>query len=165
VSQASFESDLFQPSLTERDDAAGFDRPWNPNTLAVLTFFFGLPAGGGLLALNFWRLGMRKWTIPTAVFVAITWLTTHCGVVWYYLAAKPDADEKWWIRLGIRVGNIAIALVLARLQRQRYRLSQMTDAPQGKLFWPAVIASVLSVVATYALAFFAAVSIAIFRRM
>src|SRR5687767_10031614 len=53
------EDDLFRQSLTEHDDAAGFDRPWNPWSLVVLTFFFGITPGMALLAFNYDRLGIK----------------------------------------------------------------------------------------------------------
>jgi hypothetical protein len=98
----SFDDDLLAPELTEADDAVGFDRPWNPWSLVTLTFFFGLPAGGSLLALNFDRLGMPGRRLP------------------------------------------ALAIAIAAPQQQRFRLFQVSGQPAGHLLWPAVIASVLS---------------------
>ncbi len=52
--------DLLEPTLAEEDDAVDFDRPWNPMSLTILTFFCGVTAGGILLAINFKRLGMHS---------------------------------------------------------------------------------------------------------
>src|SRR5687768_3132414 len=71
ISEMQSPDDLFRPTLTEQDDAVGFDRPWNPWSLVVLAFFFGLPGGGTLLALNFRRLGMPQAIWPVLAVVVL----------------------------------------------------------------------------------------------
>src|SRR5688500_6123344 len=93
---------LLTPTLTAEDDAVDFDHPWNPWSLVVLTFFFGLFAGGPLLALNAERLGIRKrfWLIAcvaggvgVALVAAQVWLVAS-GIV-------PNTSEsRRWVRWG-----------------------------------------------------------------
>src|SRR5687768_4790814 len=98
------DDDLFTPTLTETDDAVEFDRPWNPWSLVTLTFFFGLVAGGGLLALNFRRLGIRGRLYPALAVVGVVvaasaaflaWLAASGGIS---LQNEQAKDTARWIR-------------------------------------------------------------------
>lgn len=152
VSQLPFDSDLLKPSLAARDDASGFDQPWNPTTLAVITFFFGLPAGGGLLAVNFRRLGMREWFLPAIAIVSVVSLVAYGGAVWYAAHAMLDRDEQRTLRFAVRIVNVLVALLFVHLQRPRFRLADLTDVEKGKLLWPAVLAIALGTAAVFAVA-------------
>src|SRR4051794_1678132 len=89
----SFDDALLKPTLTEADDALDFAEPWNPWSLVVLTFFFGLPAGGGLLALTSPPLGMRPRLAPalTAVIAATALMTA--ARLWMAAHGMPGSGD------------------------------------------------------------------------
>src|SRR5262249_22153508 len=84
------DDDLFTPTLTEADDAVGFRRPWNPWSLVFVAFFraavmpapWALAGGGGTLALNFARLGVRQRVLPAGALVLAAALVAHWIPVW-----------------------------------------------------------------------------------
>jgi hypothetical protein len=141
-----YDDDLLAPELTDADDAIGFDRPWNPWSLVTLTFFCGLPAGGGLLALNFDRLGMPGRRLPTlAVVVALTTLVV-LGRVWAMGSGLIPTDQS-----GRQIGRwatqaifVLAAMAIAAPQQKRFRIFQASGEPAGHLLWPAVTASAIS---------------------
>ena len=140
--------DLFAPTLTEDDDALDFDRPWNPWSLVILTFFFGLVAGGTLLALNFRKLGLRQSVAPTlglVLVVAFLLAAASAGLI----AASAGGQAHPGLRAGFRflvpAVNAGIAMVIAAGQQKRFRLFQASGGPPGKLLWPAVGAAAASI--------------------
>lgn len=160
-----FDDDLLLPELTEADDAIGFDQPWNPWSLVTLSFFFGLIAGGGLLALNFARLGMPGRRNATLAIVMVVATASILGTVWAFgIAPGGEVDRETqrygrWLRQGIAV---LAAMAIAAPQHSRFRLFQASGQPAGHLLRPAVIASVLSVL--YQLALGAVIYYAVLRR-
>jgi len=144
------DDDLFTPTLTEEDDVVGFERPWNPWSLVVLSFFFGISGGGALLALNFSRLGTPRKVLP-AVFavIAVTLLITATRG-WGY-ASLDDAGQLRLLRFADRAMETGVAGALAWMQRRRYRVFRGSSAEPGKLLLPGLLAAVLSVVIQLAL--------------
>jgi len=145
------EEDLFRPTLTEEDDAVGFDRPWNPYHLVLVTFFSGLPGGGVLLALNFRRLGMKEkvhfalWEIGAAsvlLFALAGWLAAG------YRHTANWSSTSQLLRLGLQAISVVVALLIAGRQRRRFRLFEASNLPGGKLFWPIVAALIGGMAAT-----------------
>jgi hypothetical protein len=135
--------DLFAPSLREEDDATGFDQPWHPWTLVVITFFCGLIAGGGLLALNFRRLGMKGRLYPTLAIAALGHVLIVGTGLWisYSGMIDPgDRDSSRMLSWGGKAVACLIAILVARPQQRRYRLFEMSNLPGGKLLWPALAA-------------------------
>lgn len=128
-------ADLLTPVLTEADDAVGFDRPWTPWHLVFLTFFFGITAGGGLLALNFGRLGQPQRVAGALVFVAVASIATMFGFA--LLVPEIGRPETKIVRRAI---FLAAAIGMAALQRRRHRLHEACDLPAGKLLGPALAA-------------------------
>ena len=142
VSSSSFDEELFKQSLTEQDDAQGFDRPWNPWSLVMLTFFFGITAGGGLLAFNYQRLGIKgRLYITIAIVLAAEVLLTviHLWTVQSGLIDPQNRDEMRTFRLGTKVAFVLAAAIIAQTQQKRFRLFQRSDLPAGNLLIPALI--------------------------
>jgi hypothetical protein len=141
------DDDLLAPELTEADDAVGFDHPWNPWSLVTLSFFCGLLAGGSLLALNFDRLGMPGRRIPTLVIVIAVTTAGVLGTAWAVgtgVVGGTNRETQQMSRWALRGAFILVAIAIAALQRQRFRLFQASGQPAGHLLRPAVIASALS---------------------
>src|SRR5688500_12751591 len=133
------DDDLFQPTLTEADDAEGFNKPWNPWSLVVLAFFFGLPGGGGLLAFNYERLGIRGRLLPTLALVLVVSAAIAAAQLW--LRANPVGGLQG--RPARRAAGLAAqgaaalaAMALAGTQRRRYRLYQATGQEPGRVLLP-----------------------------
>ncbi|MBI3919860.1 MAG: hypothetical protein HY318_00480 [Armatimonadetes bacterium] len=160
MSISNFQEDLFQPSLTEEDDATGFHEPWSPWALVMLSFFFSLASGGTLLAINFNRLGMRRWFYPALALVILVTLGT-CGFLFWAtthgLIAPKNRGSASTFRMVTRACHVAIAIGMASMQRRRFRLHQFSGLQTGKLWIPAILASVGSIVANLAVVFVLAV--------
>lgn len=135
--------DLLTPVLTADDDAVGFDRPWNPWYLVMVAFFFGMLAGGGLLAVNFRRLGQGRRFGPAAAVVLATTVALIAG--WLLLEPRTGSSRALYesLRIGRRAVAVLVAIGLATLQRRRFRLLEVCDLPAGMLLGPAVLAIAL----------------------
>ena len=136
------DDELLRPVLTEEDDAVGIERPWNPWSLVVLAFFFGLPAGGGLLSWNLYRLGVPRRMLPAllVVFVGSLGLAMLDG----WLSPRLSEKQQPLALIAVRAGTTLIAAGLARAQRKRFRVFRHTGKDEGKLFLPGLVAAVLS---------------------
>jgi hypothetical protein len=146
------EDDLFTPTLTEEDDADGFERPWSPWSLVMLTFFFGIPAGGSLLALNFSRLAAPRKVLPAVFGVIAATLLVAAARGWSYDHLHNEGQLRLF-DLGDRVFQTATAGALAWAQRRRYRVFRGSAAEAGKLWPPGLLAAALSVALQLALTF------------
>ncbi|MEM7261242.1 MAG: hypothetical protein AAF488_04570 [Planctomycetota bacterium] len=154
-------SDLFTPTLNESHDVDGIDRPWRPATVLVLTFFFGIAAGGTLAALNQGRFGMPHRVVPTLVVVAIVALALSIGSAWYIdrqlrparrssesvidLSFMTEAKRKaisQEVRIVRRLISVIVVALLLRVQFRRQRLVSVHDLEQGSLWVPGTIAAV-----------------------
>lgn len=147
------EDDLFTPTLTEEDDADNFERPWNPGSLVALAFFFGFPAGGALLALNFVRLGMPRKVQPAVLAVIGGTLLLAVARGWISNQIHDPAQFRY-LGYADRAVEAALAGALAWAQRRRYRVFQGSAAAAGKLLLPGLLAAVLSVAIQLALTAF-----------
>lgn len=145
------EDDLFTPTLTEEDDAVGFERPWNPWSLVVLTFFFGIPAGGGLLALNYSRLGVPRKALR-AVLLVITAALLFAGLRGWGITHLHDESQLRLLNLGQKAVETLTAGALAWTQQRRFRVFRGSAGEPGRLLLPGILAAVLSVIAQMALA-------------
>jgi hypothetical protein len=146
------DDDLLRPSLTEEDDAIGFDRPWDPSSLVMLAFFGGLVAGGGLLALNFRRLGLKDRFVPALLTVALSEIVWTCALIWLIgYGSHPLIDFVSWRSYGLaaHIFTCFLALVMARFQQKRYRLFKTRRLPDGKLFVPALAALAVGLVVNF----------------
>jgi hypothetical protein len=158
------DDDLFTPTLTDADDAIDFDRPWNPWSLVVLTFFFGIVAGGGLLAHNFRRLGIPDRFYSTLAIVAVATVI----IVAAQTAMSPgdpgspaDRDAARTVRFLGKAAACLTAMAIAAPQHRRFRLYQATGREPGRLLKPALAAILISLVVTVAVG--AALQILVFR--
>lgn len=145
--------DLFRPSLTAADDSVGFERPWNPQSLVVATFFIGILGGGALLAWNCRRLGIKGRALPTLLLsmaIVAAWYLV-LGAVFHGL---PPAGYRALLRMGNRVIAVVAALTFAAGQQRRYRLFQRADLPAGRGL-PAIAVGALGLIGELALASFA----------
>lgn len=145
------EDDLFTPTLTEEDDAVGFERPWSPWSLVVLTFFFGIPGGGGLLALNFSRLGVPRKVVP-AVLVVITASLLFSALRGWGIVHLHAESHLRLLNLGQKALETVAAGALAWAQRRRYRVFQGSGGEAGRLLLPGAVAAALSLLVQMALA-------------
>ncbi len=136
------EDGLLQPTLTEADDAVGFAAPWNPVHLVLLSFFFGLPVGGALAALNYRRLGWQQRVAPTLALIILLSLGVVISSLMFLEARgwELDDDDKLWSRTAHRVFAILVTGAIALQQRRRFRLAVATGQEMGRLFMPALIA-------------------------
>jgi len=137
------EDDLLRPTLAEKDDLAGFSRPWNPNAIAIAAFFLGLFGGGWLFFENFRRLGQRReGGLWLALFVSFG---IACAGWVYVQRFGPDGVESGaeLARSTRHVGRL-LAVLLACLaawrQAPRWRLFTMSDGRPGNLWAPIGIA-------------------------
>lgn len=146
---------LLTPTLTEADDSAGFDRPWNPWSLAAHTFFFGPLGGGCLLALNYRKLGLPGRTTGALVGVVIVGLLMTVGAVWVVAGGMinpSDREARSTLRLVGKVLTVLLGMALASTQQKRWRLFQATGLPQGKLLGPGIVAALLSMLVQFLVA-------------
>jgi hypothetical protein len=135
--------ELFRPTLRENDDAVGFDRPWNPWSLVMIAFFCGVIAGGGLLAFNFRRLGMKGKLYPVLAIVALVALAQAGLSLWLLGSGRLGAEGRDAVRTAQWMGRAVatlFAIALATPQQKRYRLFQASGLPGGHLLWPALAA-------------------------
>jgi hypothetical protein len=142
-----FDPELLRPTLTDADDAVGFDRPWNPWSLVTLTFFFGLIAGGGLVAFNFRRLGMPGRFYPALAMVATASLLVAGGMEWALAQGVVQTSDRESARLArwiVRGISCLIIIAIAAPQQRRFRLFQMSGLPGGSLWKPGIAAAVIA---------------------
>jgi hypothetical protein len=145
------DDDLFQPTLTEEDDAVGIKRPWNPWSLVVLTFFFGLPAGGGLLSWNLYRLGAPRRVLPAVALVVLGTLGLAALDGW--MTFRFSDTQRQLGSVLVRAGATLVAAGLAGAQRKRFRVFRSTGQEEGKLLLPGIAAAVLSLIVLQILQF------------
>ena len=138
-----WDEELFTPSLTEADDVLGFDCPWNPLSLVMLTFFFGIISGLGLLAFNYKRLGIKGRLYSTLALALFFEILATALNIWAVNSGVLDVQDKTamqtW-RTGTKVVFVGIALLIAQTQNSRFRLFRHSDLPAGKLLKPALLA-------------------------
>lgn len=144
--------ELLAPTLSDEDDVAGFNSPWNPNSLVLATFFSGLIAGGVLLAINAKRLGLPKRTLPTLIVSVVAGVGLQAVVAWVLASGMiPKGGSTRALQFGIQGISVAIAFYLAEQQRKRFRIFEATGRPSGKLLVPVVIALVGGFIVNYGL--------------
>ena len=141
--------DLLRPVLTESDDALGFDRPWSPFSIVWVAAFGGLLAAGALYAINFRRLGMARWALPTLAVTIVLTLVLHGLVFGPAAAGQVDRETGRWLRFGLRAFAIGFAVAFAAAQDRRFRLFTTTRRPPGALLKPALIAVAASIVTLF----------------
>ncbi len=129
-------ADLLTPTLTEEDDAMGFERPWAPWSLVFATFFVGPFGGAVLFGWNEKRLGRprRMWT-PALVFVPLGL------VLWATWAAVVSSDMDWardHRRMADIIGDVIavlVAMAFARTQARRFGVFEQSSSDDaGHLF-------------------------------
>jgi hypothetical protein len=155
--------DLFQPTLEEHDDLTQIDKPWNPQTITVLGFFFGMVAAGILFGWNFKRLGEPRKQLPTVVGFLLLNTVMIFVVIFGIGAGWWGQDAKQVIKYVGRGLTIVVSLLVARRQTPRYRMAQYLDAPLGSLWVPGILALVVGTAAQFAIAMAAALVTAMFR--
>ncbi len=131
VSQPQLDPTLLQPSLGEQDDAGGFDRPLNPHTIIIWSFFCGIVCGGLLFATNFRRLGWPRRFWPTLYGTLLLASTVYVVLVWGVQAGWFHELPRNVLRQFNRGVAIVAAIVLAQTQSRRYRLAIVTNTPLG----------------------------------
>ncbi|MCC2671215.1 MAG: hypothetical protein K0Q72_3686 [Armatimonadetes bacterium] len=138
------DDELFRPTLTADDDAVGFARPWNPWSLVVLAFFFGLPAGGALLSWNLYRLGVGRRALPAFSLVEVA--TLALAAIGGWAAVRAPEGTQSWLPSALRAAWTLVAAALATAQRKRFRVFRASVAEEGRLWLPGVAAAACSVV-------------------
>ena len=149
--QRVLDEDLLTPSLTEEHDAAGFQRPWNPYTLLLVTFFSGLPGGGTLLALNFGRLGKPAMVGRTMVLVWLGAVLLYVVVALLMRAGVISAgmESRQIVRFGVQAVSMFLGWFIVRAQRSRWEIFETSGQPKGALLWPVIGALVLGIASTF----------------
>lgn len=136
--------ELLQPTITDADDVAGFDRPYDPIWMVYVTPLVGLLFTGLVLAYNYGRLGMPNRRIPAAIFAIVASTTLFVGAI--YLAAALAVQGIVGYTGFIWIGRIALSLALcywiARDQQRRYRIFAHSNLPKPS--WrPVVILAIV----------------------
>ena len=147
--------DLLRPTLTAEDDIAAANRPWSPMVLLYLSFFFGLPAGGGLAALNYQRFGRKERVFSTAMLAAVGGALLIGINAWGVVAPAEffaDSGGRRLLRLGTQGLSILFTYLLARDQFRLFRAYTHTGKEPGSLWAPGAIAAVLSLAFSFAMA-------------
>ena len=125
---------LLQPSLGRQDDLSGFDKPYNPWNLVMAAFFFGPLGGGWMLANNFGRIGQRRRVVPCMLaFLGLAIVLTTI-LVWWSEPGVPREQARvvpWWVKRGGQALTVVVAMVVAAMQKQRYRLYEHSGGEQG----------------------------------
>ena len=152
------DADLLQPSLSEDDDAAGFNAPWTPWSLVIASFFCGAFGGGALVAWNFRRLGQpKRWAPCLAAFLALG-VALPFGVALLVQGGDLDLDDRGDKRLSRLVQQIAVvllAMAFTRLQKRRHEIFLRDGGQSAPLLRWGVLAFVLGSLATMATLFVA----------
>lgn len=156
------EDDLFQPTLTESDEPAGFNRPWSPSTLIYVVFFCGLPGGGFLFADNYRRLGQPKRFWP-AIAISFSGSILFYGVVGFLAGFASWAGERVIMEIIARVYSVAFAFYFYSQQRHRFRIFGLSNQPAANPLIPAILAFVGTAAFAY-LTVYAFGSVGIFVR-
>jgi hypothetical protein len=133
-------ADLLTPTLGAEADVSGFDRPWRPWSLVMLSFFFGLVAAGGLIAVNWSRMGRPGRVFPTLSVAGLGAVLLAAGQVWAGFHAPGSWREAGGsgITLSGQVVAVTVSLLLSAPQRRLYQIYRQGREPQGSLLWPAV---------------------------
>ena len=124
--------DLFTPSLTEDDDAVGFDSPWHPWSVVFAAFFCGAFGGGALMAWNFHRLGMRGRVWPCA----LTFAALGVAILFASVALRPDLSDPADARIAryaVRAATVLVAMGFASAQKRRFGIFTASGGEPGKL--------------------------------
>jgi hypothetical protein len=139
--------DLLRPTLSAEDDVAAAHRPWNPMWFLYLSFLFGLPAGGGLAAINYQRFGRKERLFPT-LLLALLGGVLIIGINAWGVVDKTgyfaDPSGRSLLRLGTQGLAIALNFLLAREQFRLFGVYRHTGKEAGSLLIPGVVAAVLS---------------------
>lgn len=101
-------SDFFEPTLDARDDFTGFDQPFEPYWLALVSFFGGPFVAGAMIGWNHAKLGGSK-------LVAWGWFLLLSIGLFPFMAS----DRTWG-----RVVLLALIVAAQLYHRRRYRLYQ-----------------------------------------
>jgi hypothetical protein len=145
VAPFTIDEELFRPTLSESDDAVGFDQPWNPWSLVVMTFFFGVTAGVGLLAFNYQRLGIKGRLYTTLAFALVLELLLTAVHVWAVrngMIIIDNRGEEGAVRVAMRIVSVVAAILVAQTQRKRFELFRHSRSKAGHLLKPALLAIV-----------------------
>jgi uncharacterized membrane protein YfcA len=144
-------SRLLTPTLTVSDDVAEVREPWNPSTLLYLSFFFGLPAGGVLAALNYRRFGRAKRVFPTLMVAMVASFVLSGASVWLFLTQAPPFGEqavRSVARLLMQGISVGVTYLLSRDQHRLFRAATLAHKTPGSLLIPGLIAGVCSILFT-----------------
>ena len=144
------DEDLLRPTLNEEDDVVAFDRPWDPWSLAFVTFFGGPIAGGILYSWNFRRLGMpakAPWCLAGFLLLGVAVTVFALSRMDYPLGAEERRAAGSTARMWMRICALAAAGIAIAQQRRRYRLFVFHGGGSARLFLPALgilLASILA---------------------
>ncbi len=134
-------TDLFEPSLTDRDDVDLTARPWRPRSIVYNAFFAGILSAGALFALNQRRLGRPE---RFAATLAIAILLAAVLPVLLLLAFRTKGEiPSSTVRLASRLIAVAAALAFARNQTARFLAFERSGGEPASL-WGFGFASLLT---------------------
>ncbi|QDU85235.1 hypothetical protein Pla163_23630 [Planctomycetes bacterium Pla163] len=159
------DDDLFTPTLGERDDAIGFGRAFNPQSLWLASFFGGPICAALLFAINARRLGQQRLALHIGLGFGAVALTCVALGAWYAVDARlageslglsaeeTSQEASRNMRLAMRVAGVALGGVGYWLQRQRFRLFLHTGHEPAKALGPSILAIVVASIIALAIAF------------
>ncbi len=148
-----FEPDLLDPILTEDDDLVGFNNPWNPWSLVILTALTHFTIGGLFVALNQRRLGREgKFWSTWLTFLSVGAMTYSIWSVFILSGVQfTDNEERLW-RHGTRAIALLLAFLFVRSQRRRFRVFTGGGGEPTSLFAWGIAGFVASLFVEYPLA-------------
>jgi len=139
--------DLYRPTLSASDDVARADKPWDPSSLWVATFFGGGIAGALLFGLNAKRLGVPRqalWLAPTLFAAAVAALVA----IVVFEARLADNE-----RIVSRIVGVALGAIGWSVQRRRFRTVVAAGGEPGKALLPSLAAIAGAIALHFAFAF------------
>ena len=139
--------ELLEPTLGSADDDAGFDRPFNPRSLVIASFFGGALAAAWLFAWNFRKLGEPRkapWCFAALTLVGVAVV----AAIAYYVQTSPDLDafkdQTRTLKLVSRVAGVVVGLAMAGMQERRFRLYSMGGGEPAPALLPSLIAILIT---------------------
>ncbi len=139
--------DLLEPTLTERDDAAGFQKPWNPWSVLVVAAICKPVIGTIILAMNARRLGLPRQVFPLALSGTLVSFVVMALVPLYVTEEMSEdliLERGRVVRFSLSFLGAGICLAMNKNHQRRLRVYQMGDGEPGSLILPGAILIIVS---------------------
>ena len=136
------DADLFRPSLDASHDVELVDRPWDPASITMASFFVGPFGAAWLVARNQGRLrtGGLRWLLPVAgILVSVG---THLSI--YFGPADAEPLESGQVRVLMRIATVALTWLALAPQRTRFRIFEHEGGKAAGMWGPGFLALFLN---------------------